>query len=358
MRKAPTVLFVVFIPIFAMAAFGAQGGQTIRVAVKQVYLQVRAFDHGKSLKLRQENFRIWEEYKNEQGKVEKVEQAVEGFARYESVPMALAVTIDSSGSMGLYTSSAAEVPRNKLELARNASRNLFDSIFREQKDRGLVSEFYFESPRHVDEGGKHLVILTNLTVKQSWTPNLKEIYDGLGKIRRAGGATPIRDSVFNLAQHFREIDGDYLRVAVVLSDGEDAPDSARVGQIKINSHSLEEVIRELQNHQVMVFSIALYNKPMLNIRFGRNRADTMQSLAEETGGEAFYETDLSKLSGIFSKIGERIRDVNFLSYIPKSDIEGNRTIKVEVGEWDEKKEWHSQKASLHYRKGYYHKAQD
>jgi VWFA-related protein len=353
------ILWLIFILIFSMGLGGARQEQTIKVRVNQVYLQVRLFDNGRAPKLNQENFRIWEEGQNAAGKVQEIEQSIEGFARYESVPLALGVVVDSSGSMGLNLHNALEIPRNKLEMARNAARHLFDAIFREGHDRGLVGEFYFETPRLVYEQGRQLVILTNLIIKQDWTSTLGQIHEGLGKITKAGGATPLRDSSFNLARHFQDIEGDYLRIAVVLSDEEDASDKVRSGQIRINLHSLEEVISELQTYQVTIFAVGLYKKSIFdNLKFGRGQADIMDVMAQETGGEAFHETDLAKLSDIFLKIGERIREANFISYIPKSDVEGHRTIRVEVGEWSEKKEWRQKKISLHHRQGYYYRTKD
>ncbi|MBI2057664.1 MAG: VWA domain-containing protein [Candidatus Yanofskybacteria bacterium] len=388
MRKSLKLCVVSVFCLFSLNTFSAektvQEPTQFRVEVKNVHLPLLIFDKGQTLKLNKENFRIFEGEKDSGGKVVWTEQNIESFNRYDDQAIALAVAIDSSESMVPTFQSNAQLGENKLEQAKNAARSLFRSVFREEKDVGLASEIAYEinfldSDKLQDAFGVNIprsfffrntyyflmkkydtvtLASTNLFINQDWTNNLKDIEIGISKANQAGGNTPLRDAVFNLARHFSHVSGNFLRVAVVLTDGLDIPDPQASGEIKINDHSLAEVISELQNNQVLVYTVGLYQQDPVLI-FGSSRAaqvtDFLEELAKTTGGLAFFETDLSRLSDVFFKIGAMIRSVNFLSYEPISNTEGERLIKVEAGEWDTHNKWHKKNYTLFHRQGYFYK---
>lgn len=348
MRK--TCFFLV-LSIVLFSAVRVKPQQVFKVAVKQVYLPVRVFKNDQPLMLAKENFRVWEKAVWDQNS-DEAEQTIEDFARYDSgeLPVALAAAIDSSGSMAAVFSANGIVSGNRLELARNACKELFRSIFREGKDYGLVSEFFLDLWGYKVVDGVHYLIVRSLFLDQDWTDNLTGIYGGLSKVGPPGGATPMRDAIYELASHFEKMQGEYLRVLVVLSDGLDNPPTKPGGTV-INTKSLTAVVEELQNQQVLVFSIGLYPKAI----FGGQEPEVLETIAKETGGEVFFETNLAKLPDIFLEIGDKIRNVNFLSYTPKAETEGPRQIRVEVGKWENGK-WKKEKGCrLYYRQGYNYK---
>ena len=380
--KFPYVFLLCFLSL-NLSSPGQESTQ-FKVEVKNVHLPLLIFDRGQAIKLNKENFRIFEGEKNVNGQVVWAEQGIVSFSRYEDQAIALAVAIDSSESMIPTFQPNTQLEENKLEQAKNAARSLFQSVFREEKDIGLASEIAYEV-NFLDSGkleeafGVNIprsfffrntyfsfikkyntvtLASTSLFINQDWTDNLKKIEIGISKANQPGGNTPLRDAAFNLAQHFSHVNGDFLRVAVILTDGLDMPDPQTTGEVKINSHSLAEVISELQNNQVLVYTVGLYQQEPA-LLFGSNRAvqvtDFLEELAKNTGGLAFFEANLSRLSAVFFKIGAMIRSVNFLSYEPTSNIEGARLIKVETGEWDYNKKWHKKKYTLFHRQGYYYK---
>ncbi len=356
-----------------------------RVEVKNVHLPLVVFDRGRAVKLNKENFRIFEGEKDPNGQVVWAEQSIQGFSQYDDQAVALAVAIDSSESMAPVFGPNIHLQQDKLEQAKNAARALFRSVFREGKDVGLVSEIFYEvnflsskelekafgvnfpNPRKrnfffknsyysfIIKRGDITQASTSLFIDQDWTDKRNKIETGIGKTVQAGGSTPLRDAVFNLAQHFSGVNGDLLRVAVVLTDGQDIPDPQNQDEVKINSHSLAEVISELQSRQVLVYAVGLYQQQPAWLFGPDQAADFLEELAKATGGLAFFETDLSRLNDVFYQIGSMIRNVNFLSYEPTSSNEGERLIKVETGEWDTDKKWHKKKHTLFYRQGYYYK---
>lgn len=312
--------------------------QTFRADVRQVYLPVRVFKNKQAVRgLTLRNFRIWEEIKNSEGKTEEIEQEINDSVSYRNLRLALATTVDASGSMGTKSPVTGE---SRLEEAKTACVTLFETIFRPGQDQGLVSEFAFESWRTIDNiSGLSVVVPNRFYIDQDWTSNLEEIKRGLGKIETPAGMTPLRDAIFILANLFQKTDPAALRVAVVLTDGEDD-----LGNV--NERTLPEVISELQRHQVLTFAVGLFQK------VGESK-NILQEIAAATGGEAFFEPDPTKLSSTFLRVGGMIRDVYFVSYVAKSAVAGPRKIRVEVGEWDERGKWHKNKVQLFYRQGYY-----
>ncbi|MBI2676762.1 MAG: VWA domain-containing protein [Candidatus Yanofskybacteria bacterium] len=388
MRKSLKLCVVSVFCFFGLNTFSAektvQEPTQFRVEVKNVHLPLLIFDKGQTIKLDKENFRIFEGEKDVNRQIIWTEQGIVSFSRYEDQAIALAVAIDSSESMIPTFQPNAQLEENKLEQAKNAARSLFRSVFREEKDIGLASEIAYEInfldsdkledifganiPRNfffrntyfsfIKRYGSVTFASTSLFINQDWTDNLKKIEIGISKANQPGGNTPLRDAVFNLAQHFSHVNGDFLRVAVVLTDGLDMPDPQVAGEVKINRHSLAEVINELQNNQVLVYTVGLYQQEPA-LLFGSNRAvqatDFLEELAKTTGGLAFFEVNLSRLSAVFFKIGAMIRSVNFLSYEPISNTEGERLIKVEAGEWDTHNKWHKKNYTLFHRQGYFYK---
>src|SRR3989338_6057610 len=162
--------------------------QTIRVDVRQVYLPVRVFKNGQAVRgLTLRNFRICEEVKNSRGETEEVEQELVESVPYLNPRLALATSIDASGSM---ESRSAITGESKLEDAKSACRLLFLSVFRPNHDQGLVSEFALEFWRTIDPvSGLSVVVPNRFYVDQDWTNNLEEIYEGLSEIKIPFGGT-------------------------------------------------------------------------------------------------------------------------------------------------------------------------
>lgn len=316
---------------------GAGYAQTFRADVRQVYLPVRVFKNGQAVRgLTLHNFRIWEEVKNSRGEGEEVEQTLEESIPYKSPRLALATAIDNSGSMG---SKSAITGESKREDAKAACRILFLSVFRPGYDQGLVLEFAFESWYAVDKiSGLTVVVSNRFYINQNWTSDGEKLEEGLGRIEISAGGTPLRDAIFSLANLFQRADPTALRIAVVLTDGED-------DRGNLNEKTLSEVIDELQRNQVLAFAVGLFQKT-------DDDRNILQKVAEATGGEAFFEADISRLTDTFLRIGEMIRDVYFVSYVAKNEVAGPRKIRVEVGEWDKKGKWRKNKVQLFYRQGY------
>lgn len=372
MRRARRIFLVFLWPLLFANHWGVRGQDgAIKVKVRQVYMPVLAYDHGQALTLSAKNCRVFEGLEQDK-KMIWVEQSVDGFIQYDKQPLAVALVDDSTGSMKTVLSDQAVLQGNKLEQAKNASKLFIQSIFRPGQDQAMVSEFFYEigfvdsqnpkilaiAPSHthreffyrntyyrfltLSKDKRWILASTSLRVNQPWTGDLDLLKVAIEKIDNAFGATPLRDALFSLTKEMDKAPSDMVRVAIVLSDGLDIPNA--------NAHSLAETIRELQNHQVLVYGVGFYDRS-----FGAglpNLPDVLEKTAEATGGFAFFESDPARMMENFFRIGETIRHVNFLSYIPKGREPGERKIKIEVGEWDATGQWHKKNVAVFHRQAY------
>ena len=387
--------------VFSVLTLGALSfQQPIRIEVRNVHLPLMAFENSKAVQLSKENLRVFEGEKDQNGKVNWTEQEIQNLSRYEDQGIALAVANDSSESMAPAFNNGFLLQKDKIEQARNASRTLFKSVFRKEKDKGLVSEIFCEityinpdllkkelgyMPNNANPSffyknvycrywttrtftvatgqskvistRKWALVTTSLFINQDWTEDIKKIEIGISDINKGRGITPLRDGIFNIAKHFSKAEGNLFRVAVVLTDGLDSEDPKKPGEFSSSRHTLKETIAELQNNQVLVYAVGLYDRTAFSpfVQQPAKATDFLEELAQATGGLAFFESDLSRLTGIFQSIGAMIRNVNYLSYTPKSAQEGERQIRVEAGEWDAGHKWHQKRYNLFYRKGYTYK---
>ena len=108
---------------------------------------------------------------------------------------------------------------------------------------------------------------------------------------------------------------DFLRVIVLVSDGEDT-----------HSHSdIKQAVRSAQRAGVVIFTldtgrfITLEGMPANAIPASpprRTGPAILYDLADETGGVAFLNLDVNGVSRAFAAIKEQIDNMYLLSYIP------------------------------------------
>ena len=312
--------------LLGIAIAYAQEQPIFRVDVRQVYLPFLPVAKGRVVDgLIREHVRVFEN---------NTEQKVLSLTRHAQHPIALALMLDSTGSMRAYYGELIS-RKDKLEIVRNAAKDLLRSLFRPGKDVGLVAEFFLDGYSPIPY------------INQDWTNDLVQLERGIASINDASGSTPVRDAAYNLAGKFASIEGTYLRVAVILSDGLDTED---------NTYTLEKAIAQLQRWQVLVYAVGMY-KELPFMERGKHSPDVLRKIAEETGGVMFYEANLGHLAEVFRYISDTIRNVYFLSYAPTNNEDGKRVIRVEIGARDAKGKWHRQKATIFHRKGYIYKKQ-
>ncbi len=247
-----------------------------KVDVNLVELNVSVFDEaGRFAKgLSKEDFTVLED-----GAV----QELSAFEFAESLPMALGLVLDGSGSMD-----------KSMPLVKQAATEFVSNLVRE-KDQGFVIEFR-ERP----------------TLLAPMTSNRASLIRAIGETR-AGGATAFHDSVILGLYQFRSLAG--KKALVVLTDGKDNHSSTDWPTLK----------RYARTAGVPIFVVGLD----LGL-FDMGLKSRLKELAEDTGGETFFIGGAKELSDVYRKIETEVRSQYFLSYLTESKKKDDEFRTVEV----------------------------
>ena len=249
-----------------------------KVDVNLVELNVSVFDEaGRFAKgLSKEDFTVLEA---------GVVQDLSAFEFAESLPMALGLVLDGSGSMD-----------KSMPLVKQAATEFVSNLVRE-KDQGFVIEFR-ERP----------------TLLAPLTSNRASLIRAIGETR-AGGATAFHDSVILGLYQFRSLAG--KKALVVLTDGKDNHSSTDWPTLK----------RYARTAGVPIFVVGLD----LGL-FDMGLKSRLKELAEDTGGETFFVGGEKQLPAVYRKIEAEARGQYFLSYPTESQRKDDefRTVEVRV----------------------------
>lgn len=215
-----------------------------------------------------------------------IQQDLSFFAA-EEVPLDLALLVDASSSM-----------QDKMELVRAAASGFIRTLG--AQDRAAIIAFN-----------------SGLREIQSLTSDRAVLESAIRKTEARGG-THLYNAVYvmlkEVVQNQRR-DGDVRRRAlVVLSDGEDT------GSLV----SFEDVLDATRRAGVTVYTVTL-KSPYLarHIQDTRKRYFStaeyaMKTLAQETGGRAFFPVRVEELPGVYQDISAELDRQYTMGYVPKN----------------------------------------
>ena len=198
-------------------------------------------------------------------------------------PIALSILLDSSTSMD-----------TKLAVAQEAAIG----FARRLGERDLAEVIDFDN---------HERILQEFTSDR----------DALEKAIRqtaAGGSTSLYDAVYIALRDLgrsRTGGSDQVRrqAVVILSDGEDTA----------SLKTYDDVLDESKRAEAAIYAIALRSKEEMAPRHGYSEGDfVMRSLAQGTGGWAFFVDDLTQLSAVYVKIADELASQYVIGYVSKN----------------------------------------
>jgi Ca-activated chloride channel homolog len=250
------------------------GGESIKIPTEMVQLDVKVTDQsGRPVSgLTKNDFAVYED---------KVSQNIETVSS-EEAPVSLGLAIDSSGSM-----------RPKLYTVSDAAR-------------GLIGQM-----RPDDE--TFLVLFnTEAELVQEFTSDRRELEDALRRIY-SGGGTALLDAIIAVADHAREKGRLRRKALVVITDG-----------LEKNSAVKEKaVIEAMKEDEVQLYLVGLLDGTEGGWPFGRSPAskgkDLLIRLAEDSGGRAFFPTDVKETPAIAAQIAKDLRAQYVISYYPNND---------------------------------------
>jgi Ca-activated chloride channel homolog len=257
-------------PAVTPAAQDDQQQYTITRQVNEVDLVFTVTDkHGRFIKdLKQSDFALLDD--------QKAPDRVYSFTQQTNLPLRLGILIDTSTSI-----------RTRFQFEQQAATEFLLQIVKPHSDKAFVMGFDV-TPDY----------------KQDWTNNLDALSTGISSLR-PGGGTALFDAVYSACRD-KLLDAargqEPVRKAMVLiSDGDDN-----------QSHAyLDDAIKECQRAETIIYAIST------NVSPSRDRGDdTLEKMAEATGGRAFFPKSMEDLPISFQAIQDELRSQYALVYKP------------------------------------------
>ena len=225
-------------------------------------------------------------------------QPVTGF-HPEARPMVLALVIDASGSM-----------TDKLPHTREAASRFVDQMA---------------------EGDRALVIAFSDTVEviQEATSDKGRLKAAVASVN-ARTSTALYDALHVAVEKLVAIGGDDRKALVVLSDGADS--GAGHGG---SEHTVEDVEKQALVADVRCYAIDITRslpemKALGGDPFQRVTSPELESLAEQTGGEAFFVSALVELQSVYGQVADELRRQYWISYRPLDERHNGKWREIRV----------------------------
>ena len=266
--------------------------QTVKIPIRRVRLPITVTDKkGQFVAgLTKEDFVILED---------KVPQAIETFSDDLALttPLYIAVLMDTSPSTA-----------GKLKFQQESAMNFIQTVVKPRKDRVLFGTFDDE-----------------ITLLQDFTDKLDLLDKAVYSVKKMGKQTALYDAVWQFCdEKMRSVPG--RRVLLVVTDGEDTYSRA----------SIRDAIDIAQRTETTIFAIStkagfLATVPGVEAGQVADKKDRdLQTLAEETGGFAFFTGDMLSLERSFSKISKELRAQYLVTYNPTNKSYDGTFRKIDV----------------------------
>jgi Ca-activated chloride channel homolog len=277
------------------------GKYTLRQDAYEVRLNATVLDgSGRSVQtLDKDAFHVYED---------GVPQTIASF-RHEDLPVSLGLLIDSSGSM--YDKRQA-VDKASLDFVKLSN----------PEDEEFLVDFSWEA-----------------FIDQDFTNNIDKLQQGLGYIKSSGG-TAIYDALVASADYLSKNAKHPKQVLLVVTDGEDNASSA----------TLEQTIRRIQDLDgPVIYCVGLLFGDDTDKRESRHARRVLETLAEQTGGAAYFPKSVREVDAIAAEVAQDIRTQYTISYhsTKSPTLGGYREVHVEA------KSKNFGRLSVRTRTGYY-----
>lgn len=304
----PPLLTQLLLLVFALAAASAveaqqqkptppptvneQDDQTEKIFIRRVRLPITVVDKkGQFVPgLTQRDFLILED---------RVPQQIETFSDDlgQSLPVYVAVLMDTSPSTA-----------GKLKFEQESAMNFIQTVVRARKDQVLFATFDDE-----------------INLRQDFTNKLDLLDRAVSSVKKTGNQTALFDAIWQFCdEKLRTVAG--RRVLVVITDGEDTYSRANI----------RDAIDIAQRTETTIFAIStkagfLSAVPGVEAGEVKDRKDrALVTLAEETGGVAFFTGDMLSLERSFTKISKELRAQYLVTYKPINDRYDGSFRKIDV----------------------------
>jgi Ca-activated chloride channel family protein len=230
---------------------------------------------------------------------DKVPQQVETFSDDlgQSLPVYIAVLMDTSPST-----------LGKLKFEQESAMNFIQTVVRARKDQVLFATFDHE-----------------INLRQDFTNKLDLLNRAVSGVKTTGNQTALYDAIWQFCdEKLRTASG--RRVLVVITDGEDTYSRA----------DIRDAISIAQRTETTIFAIStkagfISTVPGVEAGEVKDKKDrALSTLAEETGGVAFFTGDMLSLERAFTRISKELRAQYLVTYKPINDRYDGSFRKIEV----------------------------
>jgi len=230
---------------------------------------------------------------------DKVPQEIETFSDDlgQSLPVFVAVLMDTSPSTA-----------GKLKFEQESAMNFIYTVTRARKDQVLFATFDHE-----------------INLRQDFTNKQDLLNRAVSAVKQTGTHTALYDAVWQFCdEKLRTAAG--RRVMVVITDGEDTYSHA----------DIRDAISIAQRTETTIFAIStkagfISAVPGVEAGSVKDKKDRdLTTLAEETGGVAFFTGDMLSLERAFNKISKELRAQYLVTYRPINDRYDGSFRKIDV----------------------------
>ena len=213
-----------------------------------------------------------------------VPQKVEAFQE-ATTPVSIVFALDASGSMKKTTDALKAAARSFVEQVR--------------PEDALALMLFADKARFAHD----------MTTRRDWSTDAINGYV-------AAGGTALYDAVYDALSRLKGIEG--RRVVVVMTDGRDENNP---GTAPGSMHTEQQVLERLKQVDAVVFTVGL--GPKID-------RPTLEQLASESGGEAYFPEDVTVLGADFNRILETLRRRYVISYTSTNSSRDGGWRKVEI----------------------------
>jgi VWFA-related protein len=290
-------------------------GKPLSVDVNVVPVDVVVVDKNGSLikNLEKRDFKIFDD---------NVEQTITGFASTES-PLTVVIMFEFSKTFAYY----------------------YDNVF--------IPIMGFAESLKDDDWAALVKFDLHTEIMSDFTKNKRQLFGGLGNLRFATYSEIILfDAVYDTLTRLEKIEG--KKAIFLVSSGFDT----------ISKHTYGEVLKKAEASDTMIYAVSMGQLVRLYTENQRSSfgnidylaADNqLRSLAEGTGGQAFYPRFNSEYADIYDNISKQLRTQYSLSFTPanlKKDGKFHK-LRVEVPDLDLNKDGKKDGLKARHKKGYY-----
>jgi VWFA-related protein len=265
---------------------------SVRIPIRRVRLPITVTDKKGNFVpgLSQNDFVILED---------KIPQSIETFSDdlSQTTPLFIAVLMDTSPSTA-----------GKLKFQQESAMNFIQTVVKLRKDRVLFGTFDDE-----------------ITLLQDFTDKLDLLDKAVYSVKKMGKQTALFDAVWQFCdEKMRSVPG--RRVLLLVTDGEDTYSRANI----------RDAIDIAQRTETTIFAIStkagfLSTVPGVEAGQVADKKDKdLQTLAEETGGAAFFTGDMLALERSFTRISKELRAQYLVTYNPTNKSYDGTFRKIDV----------------------------